>query len=170
MEAHFQLLEYMRRDITDSLESIVSPVITLALDTKLPVTLNMFTTTLPKSNEAFQELIKKCNTVSSVFNLFTINPDFSITCRFSFFEQYQTVQVISYKQGLSSDFQIYPLQSNKQPHNLSIMAAITNTSQTMALIIVILYYIILYFSILPFLFLDNSSLKHCLIQFSLLLR
>ena len=104
MEAHFQLLEYMRRDITDSIEGVVSPVITLALDTKLPVTLNMFTTTLPNSNEAFQELIKKCATVSSVFNLFTLNQDYSITCRFSFFEQYQNVQVISYKPGLSNDF------------------------------------------------------------------
>ena len=35
MEAHFKLLEYMRRDITDSIEGVVSPVITLALDTQI---------------------------------------------------------------------------------------------------------------------------------------
>ena len=103
MQAHFQLLEYMRRDITDSIEGVVSPNITLALDSKLPVTIDMFTTTLPTNVEAFEELIKKCATVSSVFNLFTLNLD-SITCRFSFFEQYQDVPVISYKPGLSNDF------------------------------------------------------------------
>ena len=104
MEAHFKLLEYMRRDITDSIEGVVSPIITLALDSKLPVTINMFTTTLPNSNEAFQELIKKCATLSSVLNLFTLNQDYSITCHFSFFEQYQDVSVISYEPGLSNDF------------------------------------------------------------------
>ena len=36
--------------------------------------------------------------------MFTLNQDYSITCRFSFFEQYQNVQVISYKPGLSNDF------------------------------------------------------------------
>ena len=85
MEAHFQILEYMRRDIVDSIETILSPFVTLALDTKLPVTLNMFTTPLPKSSDAFQDLVKKCNTVSTVFNLFSINPDFTITCRFNFY-------------------------------------------------------------------------------------
>ena len=104
MEAHFQILEYMRRDIVDSIETILSPFVTLALDTKLPVTLNMFTTPLPKSIDAFQDLVKKCNTVSTVFNLFSINPDFTITCRFNFYEQYQTLQVIGYKQKMSIDF------------------------------------------------------------------
>ena len=59
MEAHLQILKYMRRDIVDSIETILSPFVTLALDTKLPVTLNMFTTPVPKSSDAFQDLAAK---------------------------------------------------------------------------------------------------------------
>ena len=92
MQAHFKLLEYMRRDITDSIEGVALPDITLAMDSKLPVSIDMFTTDLPSSVEAFDELVKKCANVSTVFNLF--NSD-TILCRFSFFEQYQEVPVIS---------------------------------------------------------------------------
>ena len=91
MQAHFKLLEYMRRDITDSIEGVASPDITLATDSKLLVSIDMFTTDLPSSVEAFDELVKKCENVSTVFNLFTLLNSDTI----SFFEHYQEVPVIS---------------------------------------------------------------------------
>ena len=72
MQAHFELLEYMRRDITDSIKGVASPGITLAMDYKLPISIDMITTNLPSSVEAFDELVKKCANVSTVFNLFTL--------------------------------------------------------------------------------------------------
>ena len=120
MQAHFKLLNYMRRDITDSIEGVASPDITLAMDSKLPVSIDMFTTDLPSSVEAFDKLVKKCANVSNVFNLFTLLNSDTITCRFSFFEQYQDVPVISYKPGLSTDL----TQTQNKLHKLSFFYSI----------------------------------------------
>ena len=98
MEAIFQLMEYQKRDILDSIESTLAPYVSLALDSKLPNSITMFHTPLPPNNSAFQELVKKCHSVSTEFNLFTLNSDFNITCKFIFFQQYQTLQVINFKQ------------------------------------------------------------------------
>ena len=98
MEAIFQLMEYQKRDILDSIESTLTPYLSLALDSKLPNSITMFHTPLPPNNSAFQELVKKCHSVSTEFNLFTLNSDFNITYKFNFFQQYKTLQVIGFKQ------------------------------------------------------------------------
>ena len=101
MQANFKILNYMRRDMIDSIEGVTSPDITLAMDSKIPVPIKMFTTDLQLSVLAFNKLVKKCGSVSTVFNLFTLLNLDTITCRFSFFEQYQTIPIISFQPGLS---------------------------------------------------------------------
>ena len=97
MEAIFQLMD-QKRDILDSIETTLAPYVTLSLDSKLPNHITMFHTPLPPNNIAFQELVRKCHSVSTEFNLFMLNSDFNITCKFIFFQQYQTLKVINFKQ------------------------------------------------------------------------
>ena len=80
MQAHFKILNYMRRDMIDSIEGLTSPDLTLAMDSKIPVSIKMFTAQLPLSVIAFNELVRKCANGSTVFNLFTGRSD-TITCR-----------------------------------------------------------------------------------------
>ena len=84
IQANFKILNYMRRDMIDSIEGVTSPDITLAMDLKILVSIKMFTTDLPLSVLAFNELVRKCANVSTVFNLFTLLNSDTITCRFSF--------------------------------------------------------------------------------------
>ena len=82
MEAIFQLMQYQKQDIVDTLESTLAPHVKLALDSLLPPTISMFHTPLPPTNDKFKELIKKCNTISCEFNLFTLTSD-SVSLIFS---------------------------------------------------------------------------------------
>ena len=59
MEAIFQLMQYQKQDIIDTLESTLAPHVNLALDSLLPSTISMFHTPLPATNDKFKELITK---------------------------------------------------------------------------------------------------------------
>ena len=106
MEAIFQLMQYQKQDIIDTLESTLAPHVNLALDSLLPSTISMFHTPLPATNDKFKELIQKCNTISCEFNLFTLTSDSVITCKFNFFQQYTTLRVIGFELVKKIDLQV----------------------------------------------------------------
>ena len=57
MQAHLKILNYMRRDMIDSIEGITSPNLTLAMDSKIPVSIELFDTALPLTLTAFQQFL-----------------------------------------------------------------------------------------------------------------
>ena len=105
MEAIFQLMQYQKQDIIDTLESTLAPHVKLALDSLLPSTISMCHTPLPASNDKLKELIKKCNTISCEFKLFTLTTDSVITCKFKFVQQYTTLRVIGFELVQQIDLQ-----------------------------------------------------------------
>ena len=85
MEAIFQLMQYQKQDIIDTLESTLAHHLKLALDFLFPSTISMLHTPLSANNDKFKELIEKCNTISCEFNLFTLTSDSVITASLIFF-------------------------------------------------------------------------------------
>ena len=96
IEPIYRIMTYQKQDILDTLESTLSPYLSIALDSQLPLSIPMFRIPLPTSDESFQALVTKCTSVSGEFTSFTIQSNFTISCCFRFNAIYSTFVVVKY--------------------------------------------------------------------------
>ena len=98
MEPIYRVLSWHKQDILVTIEGAVKPFIQINLDSKLPLSIHLFRLSLPPTNVEFQALIAKCSTIPVEFNTFTILPNLTISCRFTFHMQHQTFLLVPFQQ------------------------------------------------------------------------
>ena len=98
MEPVYRVLNWHKQDVLDTVEGLLKPYIQIHLDSQLPLTIQLFRLPMPTSKTAFEALVTKCLSIPVEFNSFKILPNNTISCKFSFFSQQQTLTLVYFQQ------------------------------------------------------------------------
>ena len=98
MEPVYRVLQWHKQDVLDTVEGLLKPYIQIQLDSQLPLHIQLFRLPLPPSKIAFEALVQKCLSIPVEFHSFKLLPNDTISCKFSFYSQEQTLTFICFQQ------------------------------------------------------------------------